>query len=303
MNNWKKIQSLGLFVNTTKAEAETFVPEIVAAASAAGIALLAEPTARLAAVAASIEEMLAEADAVLVLGGDGTILRAIDCMRGNYKPILGINLGTLGFLAECMPSELYTSIARLAEGAYSLEQRMLLRARLEGEDAVFYALNDIVVTRGSFGRMIHADTYVGGMLAASFEGDGAIVASPTGSTAYSLSAGGPIVSPDMDCFILTPICPHTLSGRPMVVSAASAVRMEVTPRGEGGGMQLTVDGAQRRILRERSVLHIRRSERTLPFIRFGGDDFFALLRGKLSKWGGAALPEEGDSGKRKEEGP
>lgn len=294
MNKWKKIQSLGLFVNTTKAEARALVPDIVTACSAAGIALLAEPVVRLASVAAaaSIEEMLQEADAVLVLGGDGTILRAIDCMQGNYKPILGINLGTLGFLAECMPCDLHASVARLASGAYWLEQRMLLRARLEGEDAVYYALNDIVVTRGSFGRMIHADTYVGEALAASYEGDGAIVASPTGSTAYSLSAGGPIVSPDLDCFVLTPICPHTLSGRPLVISAASAVRMEVTPRSEDGGMLLTVDGAQRCILHERAVLHIRRSERTLPFIRFGEDDFYELLRGKLSKWGGAATPDE-----------
>lgn len=289
-----KIQTLGLFINPEKPEGRALVPEVTAACLKAGITLLAEPAVRVATAerAVSIDEMMREADAVLVLGGDGTILRAIGCMGEHLRPVLGINLGTLGFLAECMPSELDQAIGGLARGEYWLENRMLLHARLEGETTVYTALNDVVVTRGSFPRMIHADTYVDDALAARYEADGSIIASPTGSTAYSLSAGGPIVAPNMDCFVMAPICPHTMSSRPMVISAASRVRMALKPRGDDGGMLLTVDGAQCRILREAAVLHIRRSERKLSFVRFGEDQFYTLLRNKLSKWGGAMLLEE-----------
>lgn len=288
-----KIQTLGLFVNPAKAESGPLIPRVVAACSAAGITLLAEPAVHVAREATlSIEEMLRASDAVLVLGGDGTILRAIGCMGEYLRPVLGVNLGTLGFLAECMPQELEDSIRRLAAGKFWLEERMLLHARLEGETEIFTALNDVVITRGSFSRMIHADVYVDGALAARYEADGTILSSPTGSTAYALSAGGPVIAPNLDCFITTSICPHTLSSRPLVVSATSRVRVELTPRGEDGGMLLTVDGAQHRVLREKAVLHLRRSERTLPFVRFGEDQFFALLRGKLSKWGGAMMQDE-----------
>lgn len=282
-----KIQTLGLFANPEKKESLVLVPKVAAACAACGITLLAEPTIRIASYESglSIDGILAASDAVLVLGGDGTILRAISCMRSALRPVLGINLGTLGFLAECMPSELEASVSRLAAGDYWLEERMLLHARLEGNDRVYTALNDIVITRGSFARMIHADIYVDNALASQYVGDGSVVASPTGSTAYSLSAGGPVVAPDLDCFVMAPICPHTLSSRPMVVSAASRVRLELTPRGEDGGMLLAVDGMQTDILRTKTAIHIRRSERTLPFVRFGENRFFGLLRNKLSTWG------------------
>lgn len=288
VDKWMKIQTLGLFINPEKREGRALVPEVAAACQAAGITLLAEPAVKIAAPdsAVTIDEMMREADAVLVLGGDGTILRAISCMGEHLRPVLGINLGTLGFLAECMPSELKRAIDRLASGEYWLERRMLLHARADGEETVYTALNDVVISRGGFSHMIHADTYVGDALAARYEADGTIIASPTGSTAYSLSAGGPIVAPDMDCFVMAPICPHTMSSRPMVVSAASRLRVALRPRGEEGGMLLSIDGAQRRIFYAPVTLHIRRSERTLSFIRFGENQFFTLLRSKLSQWGG-----------------
>lgn len=282
-----KIQTLGLFANPAKAKSGQLVPAVVSACSAAGITLMAEPAVRITTpeAATTISDMIREADAVLVLGGDGTILRAVSCMREHIKPVLGINLGMLGFLAECMPSELEEAVHRLARGEFWLENRMLMHARLEGEETVLTALNDLVVTRGSFPRMLHADTYVEGVLADQYTGDGVVLSSPTGSTAYSLSAGGPIVAPGMNCFVMTPICPHTLSSRPMVVPADAHIRLELTPRGEGGGMLLSMDGIQCRILRDRTVIHLRRSERTLPFVRFGEDKFFELLRNKLSQWG------------------
>lgn len=241
----------------------------------------------------TMRDVLREADALLVLGGDGTILHALGLMTERILPVLGVNIGTLGFLTECAPGALSEAIGRLAAGEYRLERRMLINAKHMGSETVYTALNDIVVTRGGFMRVLHADIHVDGVLVSHFEGDGAMVASPTGSTAYSLAAGGPIIAPGLDCFVLTPVCPHTLSSRPIVVSSAAKIRFELTPRGEDGGMQLSVDGAQRMILNEPTTLSVWRSDRALPFIRFQPERFFELLRNKLSKWGGELPPTDG----------
>lgn len=285
-----KIQTISLYVNQEKADALALVPSIEAACAQVGIQVVHEVTGY-----GDTDEPVGdmhETDAVIVLGGDGTILRAIGRMGGRLRPVLGINVGTLGFLAECMPEQASEYIYRLAAEDYWLERRMLMEAWIEGETERYTALNDIVVARGSFSRMVEASVFADGALAARYAGDGAILATPTGSTAYSLSAGGPIVAPGMACFVLTPICPHTLSSRPMVISASAQVRMELVPRGDDGGMLLAVDGIQGRTLQAGTVLHVCRSERTLPFIRFGEDRFFDLLRGKLSKWGGAGGQDE-----------
>ncbi|MCL1965449.1 MAG: NAD(+)/NADH kinase [Firmicutes bacterium] len=281
-----KIKTLGLLVHPANLMGKGLVPDVARACEKAGLTLMMEPTAAAAGPVYAMEEFVREADALLVLGGDGTILRAVRYMGEQIRPVLGINIGTLGFLAECVPEALQTCVDRLAAGEFALEQRMLLHARLRDDAAIYTALNDVVVTRGSFTRVIQSDAYVDGVLAARYSGDGTVIASPTGSTAYSLSAGGPVVAPGLECFIVAPICPHTLSSRPMVISAVSQVRLLFTPRGDDGGMLLSVDGAQCRILHEVTEINIRRSERTLPFVRFGEDRFFEMLRTKLSKWGG-----------------
>ncbi len=285
-----KIQTLGLVVNPGKPEGKALLPRVVTACAKAGISLLQPPMAGELLPRIPLDEMAKNADAMLVLGGDGTILHTLATMGRHIRPILSVNIGTLGFLTECAPDQMDEAIVRLAAGDYRLEERMLLHARLEGDERVYTALNDVVVTRGSFTRVVQVDAFVDGALAVRYSGDGAIVASPTGSTAYSLAAGGPIVAPGMDCFVISPICPHTLSSRPMVVSSLSRVRFQFSPRGDDGGMLLSVDGAQCRILHEDAVLHIRRSERTLPFIRFHDHRFFELLRSKLSKWSEEMLP-------------
>lgn len=285
-----KIQTLGLMLNPGKPEGRALVPGVVTACKNAGVALIAEAATPCdPQLKVTIDELLQTADALLVLGGDGTILRAVGCMKETIRPILGINVGTLGFLAECAPEALDEAVGRLAAGDYRLEERMLLHARLDGEETVYTALNDVAVTRGSFSRVLQVDASIDGALAARYTGDGTVIASPTGSTAYALSAGGPIVAPGLECFVLAPICPHSLSSRPMVVSSTSHVRLTFRPRGEDGGMLLSVDGAHCCILHETAALNIRRSERRLPFVRFGGDTFFSLLRNKLSKWGGEML--------------
>jgi NAD+ kinase len=212
-------------------------------------------------------------------------------MGQNIRPILGVNLGMLGFLTECAPDALRTAIARLAAGDYHLERRMLLEVSVPGAQDMpesCTALNDVVVSRGAFTRLLPIDVYVNGTLAARYAGDGLVIAGPTGSTAYSLAAGGPIVAPGLDCFLLTPICPHTLTSRPLVIAADAELRVSLRPRHDDGGALLSVDGGRNATLEQQTDILIRRSGQTLPFVRFAQDNrFFQLLRGKLAQWGNA----------------
>lgn len=283
----ERVRTLGLLVNPVKAQPVSFVLAAEKACRDAGIELMPGPMVEAGSLASySLEDMKQHADAMLVLGGDGTILHAVGDMMPSPLPVLGINLGTLGFLAECAPEALPQAIERLATGDFRLEQRMLLEASVQGEPHRFTALNDIVVSRGSFARMVQAEAFVDSHLATRFAGDGCVIATPTGSTAYSLSAGGPIVSPGLSCFVIAPICPHTLSSRPMVIPAEATLRIALATRADlDGGMLLCVDGTQRLVLRETTVLTIKRCAQSLSFIRFGADRFFHNLRAKLTQWG------------------
>lgn len=282
-----KIQKLGLFVNPSKLDTLSLIHSIIDACTRAGIALYtAEPIIGLT-LALPLIPSYAEIDAALILGGDGTILHAVASMGKELRPVLGLHLGTLGFLSEIERSDLTETVTRLAKGAYKLEKRMLLSATIEEESKSYTALNDIVITRGSYARILDVDVYIDGVFASRFAGDGAIAASPTGSTAYSLSAGGPIVVPGLDCIVLAPICPHTLSSRTILVSSDAIVRMVFQSRDHDGGMMLSIDGAQGPILRNKTELIIQKSDQQLPFIRFGEEHhFFERLRCKLSEWGG-----------------
>lgn len=283
MSELLQIKKLGVLVHPGKKEAASMVKEVMASCRAAGIApILAR---------AGEHAALDDADAVAVLGGDGTILRALRLMRGRMRPVLGVNLGTMGFLAECAPDSVRQAIGRLAQGDYRLEERMLLRVEREG-GAPELALNDVVVSRGSCQRVLQIEVCVDNQQAARYAGDGVVIASPTGSTAYSLSAGGPVVVPDMDCMVLAPVCPHTFSARPMVIAASSSVRAECAPRGGEGVLMISVDGGPGVTLPRAAIL-VKRAIERLPFVRFEEDRFFALLRGKLSLWGGNERQEPG----------
>lgn len=281
------IQKLGLFVNPSKLNGLSLIYNVVDACASAGITLYtAAPVAGLC-PALPLITCFADIDAALILGGDGTILHAVASMGEALRPVLGLHLGTLGFLSEIEQDDLPEKVARLAAGAYRLEKRMLLTANLEGENYSYTALNDIVITRGSYVRVLDVDVYIDGVLASRFAGDGVITASPTGSTAYSLSAGGPIVVPGLDCLVLAPICPHTLSSRTILVSADASVRMVLRPRDAESGMMLSIDGAKGPILQKKTVITIEKSDQQLPFIRFSEEqNFFERLRCKLSEWGG-----------------
>lgn len=236
-------------------------------------------------------------DLLLVFGGDGTMLRVAREVAGLPTPILGINVGGLGFLTAVSSQRLTAALAKVWAGEFRLETRPLITAvgPGSGQSIRQVALNDFVITRGPVSRLIELAVSVDGQLLTQYRGDGLIVSSPTGSTAYSLSAGGAIVSPDAEVFTLTPICPHTLSNRSVVVSLASAVEVKVlSPDLE---TILTADGQVQNTLASGDSVMICRSRRSIRLLHLAGSSFFETLRRKLN-WSGTNV-----RGSRRETGP
>src|SRR5690606_37465050 len=192
-------------------------------------------------------DSLDEVDLLLTLGGDGTLLRGARMVARSGVPVLGINLGHLGFLTSLSPEEMDAGLDRLMAGNTLLDERMVLEIRAEAADGTVHssalAINDAVLHRAGVARMLRLAVYVHGEEVGTYSADGIILSTPTGSTAYSLSAGGPIVAPVVDCIIATPICPHTLAVRPLILSAAETVTVEVLSPTEE--LILTVDGQER----------------------------------------------------------
>ena len=231
-----------------------------------------------------IEDFLGKVDVVIVLGGDGTILRVARQFSGTNLPILGVNLGQMGFLAEVEPPVLEQALTLLLEGKYKVRHRLMLSARVFREDrlvAEYTALNDVVITKGPFSRIIYLDTYVNDKHLESYPSDGIIVATPTGSTGYSLSAGGPIVNPALDVMIITPICPHLLHHRSVIVSSSERVSIKAWTR--QAEVILTVDGQMGFTLQDDDMIHVTRAPLTTPLIQLQGSDFYTLLHRKLTK--------------------
>ncbi len=223
-------------------------------------------------------------DCLFVLGGDGTLLRAAAKTCGHGVPMLGINLGRLGFLTEVELGGIPLALDELEAGRYSVEQRLMLRCTvMHGETAVLEteALNDAAVMKRDISRTIRVALSVNGALADSVSCDGMLVSTPTGSTAYSLSAGGPIVTPCLECMLVTPVSPHTLHSRTLVVSADDAV--VVRPEFDAD-IILSCDGMFQRQLCQGETIHIRRSEHQARFIRFHEGYFYPLLRSKFLSW-------------------
>lgn len=229
-----------------------------------------------------------EADLLLVFGGDGTMLNTARAVAGAPVPILGINLGGLGFLTAVPASELEAELLHVWRGEFSLEQRPLIEARgvCNGQPVRVCALNDFVVSRGETARLIELEVSVDGETLTRYRCDGLVVSSPTGSTAYSLAAGGPVVSPSAEVFTLTPICPHTLTNRPVIVSLASTLAVRACNR-----KPLTIlcaDGQIMHNLAAGDVVEICRSRKAVTLMRLPGASFFETLRRKLH-WRGASV--------------
>ncbi len=228
------------------------------------------------------------ADALIVLGGDGTFLRASHMLTRSDVPIIGVNFGGLGFLTEITLDELDSALEAVIEGRYAHEERRLLRAVIERSDGSSESgdvLNDVVVAKsGSLSRIIEIEASVDGRFVSSFRGDGLIVATPTGSTAYSLASGGPVLHPALPAIVLTPICPHMLSNRPLVVD--DGVKIEIRLLTTDVEAHVTLDGQRSLALTPDDVIRISRSPRTLRLVKSPRRDYYEVLRAKL-KWGEA----------------
>jgi len=233
----------------------------------------------------SREQLAKEAQLLLVLGGDGTLLAAARTAAPRGIPILPINMGSLGFLTSFTREELYPALEETLAGRHATSERVLLRVdyqrggKVEEEQL---ALNDAVINKGALARMIELELAIDGDFVCRYRADGLIVATPTGSTAYSLSAGGPIVHPAVESFLITPICPHTLTDRPVVVRDSS--RVDVTVKGESKAVYLTIDGQTGIEMNSGDCVRVRRADVHLKLITPPRKSYFEILRNKL-KWG------------------
>lgn len=230
------------------------------------------------------EDIARDADLVIVLGGDGTLLAAaqIIAKSGRDVPILGVNFGSLGFLTEITRPELFSSLEAVIDGRVEHDDRMLLWGTIGEHSHV--ALNDIVITRVALSRMVELEVTVGDQFVTSVRSDGLIIASPTGSTAYNLSAGGPVVHPAMDAIVLTPIAPHTLTHRPIVIPASREVRVRAASGNAGAEIYVTFDGQRGFPLPEGDEVSVTRAKQPIRLVRATARTYFEVLRTKL-KWG------------------
>jgi NAD+ kinase len=229
-------------------------------------------------------------DALLTLGGDGTLLRGARLLGGHEVPILGVNMGHLGFLTCCPADQLEHSLLRFSRGDYTVESRILLQVAVSDKSrkvrGQWLALNDVAVHKGGFARVVPLRVSVDHELIASYSADGVVISTPTGSTAYSLSAGGPVVVPTLETIIVTPISPHTLAIRPVVLPATASVTVQAD--GAPEELMVTVDGQTGTAFGGSDTLSVRRADQSIKVVRFPGSSFFATLREKLG-WGG--IPE------------
>ncbi len=232
------------------------------------------------------EEIAGKSDLLVVLGGDGTMIAAARLVAGRDTPVLGVNLGSLGYLTEFTVEETIPALESLAHGDYEIDSRAMLDwtvmrdEHIVGEGSV---LNDVVVNNGGLARVFEVDCSVGTNYVTTYRGDGLIVATPTGSTAYNLSAGGPIIHPDTKAISIVPICPHTLTNRPLVLPDSSEVTLEPKPRDLE--VTLTSDGQEGLPLKPGDQVRVKKSGRAFNIIRPVGKDYFQILRDKL-RWSG-----------------
>lgn len=232
----------------------------------------------------SREEVASKSDMLLVLGGDGTILAAARFAGATGIPILGVNLGSLGFLTEITIEELYPAMEKVLKGEYETEERVMLSAgiiRDNEEIAKYTVLNDVFVSRGSTARIIDLETRINGDYVTTYKADGLIVSTPTGSTAYSLSAGGPIIYPSLHAFALTPICPHTLTQRPIIVSDDSVITISILSKED---ILITHDGIAGPALHYGDVVEVKKADAVIHLIKSPYRNYYEVLRTKL-KWG------------------
>jgi NAD+ kinase len=281
---------IGIVGQSRDPELERATRSLASIAGVHGLELFPEPELA-GLVKASGDLVPGQLDLLLSFGGDGTLLRGARMVAPFHTPVLGVNLGHLGFLTSVAPDHLAEAFDALAAAAFWLDTRFTLQARVVGRDGSvgteYLALNDAVLHKGGFARVIRLAIFIGEDReeVAAYAADGVILATPTGSTAYSLSAGGAIVAPSMECLLATPISPHTLAVRPLVLPADTRIEVEILqPDAE---VVLTIDGQAGEVLANGDRLVVNRGHATVPLVRFPGQSFFPTLRRKLH-WGAGA---------------
>ena len=231
-------------------------------------------------------QLVEKCDVLFAIGGDGTILSTVRRLEQNMKPIMGIHIGGLGFLSECTEKNLKESINSILNNEYLISQRMLLEVQVSPpNDAIqtLWALNDVVVDHGPSARLLKTEVQVSNHYLNTFEGDGVIFSTPTGSTAYSLSAGGPIIYPSMDSITVTPICPHSLSARPIVLRSTETITMSFPEPYDG--ISLAVDGQIKVLIDDQTQIKITKAKHSAQIISLPGNGYFKTLRTKMG-WSG-----------------
>ena len=282
---FNNIALIGLYTDARVAEPMQMIAEHL---TKAGITALAVGDDARALGVEQVDEasVRTAADLIIAVGGDGTMLYAASLAGQQDVPLLGINRGRLGFLTDVSPAEMLESLDQILSGDYSMESRLRLEAALEtsnGKRHTAWALNDVVLQRRDTGRMLDFQTRIAGRYVNTHRGDGLIVATPTGSTAYALSCGGPIIEPQLDAIVMVPICPHTLSDRPVVIPADHPIDVVLLER-EDTNAEVSVDGHSLGELNPGDRLTISRSSAGISLIHPPGYDYYAILRSKLH-WG------------------
>ncbi|UCF20843.1 MAG: NAD(+)/NADH kinase [Gemmatimonadota bacterium] len=282
----KRVKRIGVLGNPRYPNVTAAADRLGEIAPTLGLELFMDPEIRpkLRAASAVLPEGAADIDLLITLGGDGALLGGARWAGPAGTPVLGVNLGRLGFLTAVTLEEMADAVTRIAAGDFVLDSRMALEVCLEHEDKSepFYALNDGVLHRGGLVRVVALRVWVDDEEVGLYRGDGVIVATPTGSTAYSLSSGGPILDPRVDAMVITPISPHTMAVRPLVLRASAQITIEVVSSPED--LILTIDGQVGSRLTQGDRVVVCRAERPVSLVRLPGQSFFSLLRRKL-KWG------------------
>jgi NAD+ kinase len=278
------VRVLGIVANPRKEEAGRIIPELVRQIEQRGLScLVSEEVGHMAGQKVKtcpVSELRNGVDMLIALGGDGTILATAQAIGGAAVPILGVKVGGLGFLADITPDELAGALDKIGTGEYEISERMTLETSHAGKTSL--ALNDVVIDKGASPRIVHLSISVAGQFVTVLTADGLIMATPTGSTAYSLSVGGPIVHPRLQAIVLSPVCPHVLANRPMVI--ADDEEIEVLILRADGDVKLTIDGQRHCVLGEGERVTVRKGAAPVRLVRTSSRTYYDMLRAKL-KWG------------------